>query len=174
MNYIINHLIQCGYFSLEILNNRRQEFNYDDTDFGNMSPLIVQIKLNSLKFEMSSSEMETFVHYFPLLIGDLVPEKDQIWLFLINFIEIIDMLLSKFNDRILLILQNHIKYQNDKYIELFNDTLKPKHHFLIRYCNEIKKSGPLRFLWCIGLNLSIGSLKPILKILHQEFKSLFH
>lgn len=97
---------------------------------------------------MSSREMQTFIHFFPLLIGDLVPENNQIWLFLINFIEMIDLiLLPKFNNQIILSLENHITYHNNKYTELFQDLLKPKHHLFIHYCNIIKRSGPLKYLW---------------------------
>lgn len=65
-------------------------------------------------------EMQTFVHYFPLLIGDLIPENDQIWLFFINFVEMIDLLLlSKFNDQVILNLQNHITYHNNKYVSYY-------------------------------------------------------
>lgn len=65
---------------------------------------------------MSSRETQTFIHFFPFLIGDLVPEKNQIWLFLINFIEMIDLLLMpKFNNLIILNLEKHITYHNNKY-----------------------------------------------------------
>lgn len=149
MNHIINHLMKLGFFNLDTLNSRKQGFNYGDTEVGNMSPPIVQIKLNTLKFKMSSREMQTFVHFFPLLVGDLVPENNEIWLFFINFLELIDMLLqSNFREQHILTLQNHIRYHNNKYVELYNDTLKPKHHFLLHYCNVIKKSGPLKYLWC--------------------------
>jgi len=137
-----------GFFSLETLNSIKQGFNYGDTEVGNMSPHIMQIKINTLKFKMSSREMQTFIHFFPLLIGDLVSENNQIWLFLINFIEMIDLLLLPiFNNQNILNLEKHITYHNNKYTELFQDSLKPKHHFLIHYCNIIKKSGPLKFLW---------------------------
>jgi hypothetical protein len=33
-----------------------------------------------------------------------------------------------------------------KYVQLFNDCLKQKHHFLTYYCNIIKLSGPLKYL----------------------------
>jgi len=76
--------------------------------------------------------MQSFVHFFPLLVGHLVPENDQYWLFLINFIELIDfLLLSKFNDLDLSKLNTCIAYHSYKYVELFNDTLKPKHHLYI-------------------------------------------
>lgn len=160
MNHIICNLINLGFFSLETLNNRKRGFNYGDNEIGNMSPPIMQIKINTLKFKMSSREMQTFVHFFPLLVGDLVPENNQIWLFLINFIEMIDLLLlPKFNNQIILNLQKHITYHNNKYTELFQDSLKPKHHFLIHYCNIIKKSGPLKLLWCYRFESKHRQLK---------------
>jgi len=39
---------------------------------------------------MSAREMMTFIHYFSLMIGDLVPEDDNVWLFFLNFIDIVD------------------------------------------------------------------------------------
>lgn len=164
MNHIICNLISLRFFSLETLKKRKQEFNYGNTEIGNMSPPMTQIKINTLKFKMSSREMQTFVHFFPLLVGDLVPENKQIWLIIINFLEMIDLLLlPKFNNQIILNLQNHITYHNNKYTELFQDSLKPKHHFLIHYCNIIKNSGPLKLLWYIDLSPSIDNLKCIPK-----------
>jgi len=81
-------------------------------------------------------------------VGDLVPECDSVWLFLVNFIELIDLLLlPSFNEQTILKLQSSILYHNSKYTEIFNDTLKSKNHLLIHYCNIIKKSGPLKYLW---------------------------
>lgn len=54
-------------------------------------------------------------------------------------------LLSNHDDLILLKLEDHVIHHNIKYVELFQDTLKPKHHFLTHYCGIIKKSGPLKF-----------------------------
>jgi len=34
------------------------------------------------------------------------------------------------------------------YTHFFNDTLKPKHHFLIHYPSIIQQSGPPRHYWC--------------------------
>jgi len=164
MNHIICNLINLGFFSLETLNSRKQGFNYGDTEIGNMSPSIKQIKKNTLKFKMSSREMQTFIHFFPLLIGDLVPENNQIWLFLVNFIEMIDLLLlPKFNNQIILNLEKHITYHNNKYTELFQDSLKPKHHLIIHYCNIIKKSGPLKYLWSYRFESKHRQLKTFTK-----------
>jgi hypothetical protein len=70
----------------------------------------------------------------------------------------VDLLLLPSNDsETILKLENVIVNHNKKYVELFNNTLKPKHHFLTRYCTIIKKSGPLKYLWTTLLNLNIDN-----------------
>lgn len=55
----------------------------------------------------------------------------SVWVFLINFIETIDSLLSpSFDCKALLKLKNLIIDHYKKYVELFNDSLRPKHRFL--------------------------------------------
>lgn len=81
MNHIICQLIQLEYFNLKTLNNIKQGFNYYEV-------------------ENMSSVKRTFLHYNPLLIGDLFPKNNTIWLVFISFIEIIDiLLLSKLNNQ---------------------------------------------------------------------------
>ncbi|KAF0748089.1 Uncharacterized protein FWK35_00016686 [Aphis craccivora] len=129
-----------------------------------MSPPLKFIKSNQLKIKMSSREIQSFVHFFPLLVGHLVPENDQYRLFLINFVELIDLLLlSKFNDSDLSKLNTCIAYHNYKYVELFNDTLKPKHHLLTHYCNIIRKFGPLKLLWSYRFESKHKQLKSYCK-----------
>jgi len=164
MCHIINSLISLGYFNLELLNRRKQGFDYGDTEIGNMSPPLMKNKLDKLKIKMSSREMQTFVHFFPLLVGDLVPECDSVWLFLVNFIELIDLLLlPSFSEQTILKLQSCILYHNSKYTDIFKDTLKPKHHLLIHYCNIIRKSGPLKYLWSYRFESKHRELKTYTK-----------
>jgi len=95
--------------------------------------------------KMSAREMQCFIHFFPLLVDDLVNQNDPTWIFLINCIKMIDLLLlPSYDSETILKLENVIINHNKKYVELFNDTLKPKHHFLNHYCTIIKKSGPLK------------------------------
>lgn len=80
----------------------------------------------------------TFVYYFPLMVGDLVPEYDNVWLFFLNFFEIIQNLLSsQMSDGSIFHLQK-IEKHNSEYVLLFNDNLKPKFHFLIHYSTVIR------------------------------------
>lgn len=87
--------------------------------------------------------MMTFVFYFSLMVGDLIPEDDTIWIFFLNFLEIIEILLSsQFSNGSILHLQRLIEKHNSEYVSLFKDTLKPKHHLLVHYPTVIKNSGP--------------------------------
>lgn len=98
------------------------------------------------------------------MIGDLVPPDDVVWRFLINFIEIIDILLCfQIDETNILLLENKIKDHNRDYIILFNDTLKPKFHLLTHYSKIIRQSGPLRKLWCFKYESK-----------HKQFKIYSH
>ncbi|KAF0709353.1 C2H2-type domain-containing protein [Aphis craccivora] len=44
-------------------------------------------------------------------------------------------------------LKHLIEKHNSDYVNLFQDNLKPKHHFLTHYPSIILKSGPLRHFW---------------------------
>jgi len=164
MNHVILRLIDLGYFNLETVSNRKQCFNYGNTEIGNISPPLKLKNLKNIKFKMTAREMQTFIHFFPLIIGDLVPKNDLTWIFFINFVELIDLLLlPSFDNCSILKLQEHIEYNNKTYVELFNDNLKPKHHFLTHYCNIIQQSGPLRYLWSYNFESKHRQLKTYTK-----------
>jgi len=98
MCHIILNLIKLGYFDLETLNNRKQHFQYGESEIGNISPPLKILNSNNMHIKMSAKEMQTFVYFFPLLVGDLVPEDDETWKFFINLIQIIDSLLLSTSD----------------------------------------------------------------------------
>ncbi|CAH1105247.1 unnamed protein product [Psylliodes chrysocephalus] len=144
----------------EEVNIRKQCFDYGRTEIGNISPEIEKHHLHKYHLKMSAREMMCFVHFFPLILGDLVPENHEIWIFLIEFIEIIDIILShsistEYLKRLELLVGRHL----NMYCQLFQDTLKPKHHFLLHYPTIIKYSGPPRTYWCF-----------IFESKHKEFK----
>lgn len=105
--------------------------------------------------------MMSFMRLFPLMVGDFVPHDDEVWLFLLNFLDIIDILLSSDIPRDLAErLKIIIKVHHEQYINLFNDTLKPKHHLMLHYYNVILKSGPPRHFWCFRFEAK-----------HKDFKA---
>lgn len=42
---------------------------------------------------MTAREMQNYVHFFSLIIGDLVLKNDSTWIYLINFVEMINLIL---------------------------------------------------------------------------------
>ncbi|KYM96683.1 hypothetical protein ALC62_12647 [Cyphomyrmex costatus] len=128
-HYVLCHAItyfimKIKYFDLEMLNLRKQNFEYGPKDIENIS----------------------------------------VWNFLINFIEIIDILLCyEINEMNIILLEYKIKKNNNDYVQLFNDTLKPKFHNLIHYPTIIRQCGPLRKLWCFKYEAK-----------HRQFKIYSH
>lgn len=164
MSHKILSLIELGYFDIDTLNNRKQYFNYGNSEIGNISPPLKLNNLKNNKIKMTAREMHNFVHFFSFIIGDLVPKNELTWIYFINFVEIIDLiLLPSFDNCTILKLQQRIEYNNKTYVELFNDNLKPKHHFLTHYCNIIKQSGPLRYLWSYNFESKHRQLKTYTK-----------
>lgn len=148
MGHILKHFIKKKYFTLEVLNNRKQNFNYGEIEIENMSPSINIGNINRFHFKMSAREMMTFVNLFSLMIGDLIPENDEVWIFFLRFLEIIKILLSyKISNDLACYLKNLITQHHLEYTTLFNDTLKPKHHLMLHYFNVILESGAPRHFW---------------------------
>lgn len=66
---------------------------------------------------MSARVLQTFIYFFTLMIGDIVPENNDIWIFLLNFIEILDLILSPdFDDKDIIRLEKCVIYQISKII----------------------------------------------------------
>lgn len=104
------------------------------------------------------------------MVGDLVPDDDPVWNFIINIIKIVDILLCfESNDISLQLLKSKINTHNEDFVRLFNDTLKPKFHNLVHYPTILRYSGPLRNFWCFKYESNhIDSLKSIPNALLPE------
>lgn len=82
------------YFDLNTLNDRKMMFNYGEIEVGNISPKITQNHLTSFHLKLTARQMMSFVSWFPLMVGDLVSSDGEVWVFLLNMLAIIDILLS--------------------------------------------------------------------------------
>lgn len=152
------------YFDLSKLNARKQHFDYGPIEIGNISPTIKIRDLKKKHLKMSAREMMCFINFLPLMMDDLVPHDDEVWKYLVNMIELIDLVLCfEFSEGSISLLTHKSEIHNKDYIRLFNDTLKPKLHNLVHYPTVIKKSGPLRKIWCFKYETK-----------HREFKVYAH
>lgn len=147
MSAIISYYVNNKIFSLNTLNQRKNLFDYGETEIGNISPNITLQHLKNHHFQMTAREMWCFVHHFTLFIGDLIPRNDEVWSFFITMLKVIDLcLLNEFNNHNIEKLRIESEAMNKKYIELFNDTPKFKHHVIAHhYIKCISESGPLRY-----------------------------
>lgn len=91
---IISHFInKRKYFTLAILNERKQHFEYGPIEIGNICGEISMTHIQNRHLRMSARDMMTFITFFPAMVGDLVPSDDEVWEFLLNLLEIIDIVL---------------------------------------------------------------------------------
>lgn len=119
------------YFDLKFLNRRSQNFNYDSIESKYKPGEIKMSDISKQKFKLFARQMMTFCYIFPLLVGNMIPDDDPIFKFILLLFEIIDTLLC-FNITETLINEARIKIQNHNllYIQLFKKTLKPKFHLM--------------------------------------------
>lgn len=81
---------------------------------------------------------------FRLIVGDLIPENNDTWSLYLLLLQITEiLLLPSLNEECINLLQVLITEHHSKYIELFQENLKPKFHILLHYPNIIRKVGPL-------------------------------
>lgn len=69
------------FLTLNEFNLKKKYFVHDDVDSKNLCENISQDHIKNRSFKMSFSEMQCFVHYFPLYLGEFVPQTDSIWKF---------------------------------------------------------------------------------------------
>ncbi|KAB0790200.1 hypothetical protein PPYR_15466, partial [Photinus pyralis] len=148
MAHILNNLISKKFVSLPLVNSRIKFFKFSEADIGNPIPIIKIEHLQKNYLTLSASEMLAFVVYFGILLGDRVPDNDEVWEFYLNLHRIIHIITSRTISRNAVeLLKTLIDNHNKDYCALFNDSLKPKHHILVHYPTVILKIGPPRLIW---------------------------
>lgn len=142
MQHILHYLIfEKKYFDTDLFN-----FRLINVDYGkSISNIPVQLKERAIKdksWRMTANEMRTLVRTFPMIIGDLVPHDDPVWHFYLLLRDIVDILLCRrVQEQVVVLLARKISEHHRLYVELFHDTLKPKHHNMVHYPTILKLSG---------------------------------
>lgn len=142
MCLIIKHFIDNNIFDLDNLNSRIKYYTYLKSEKNCPPPVTKQNLLNG-KIMFSASEMLCLVRNFRYIIGDLIAEHDPIWKQYLTLLEITEILTSQiFTLHLIDYLKTSIEAYLENLIQLFNCTLKPKHHFLLHYPRIIQNVGP--------------------------------
>ena len=96
--------------------------------------------------KLSSSEM-CLTRYFGLIVGDLVPENDDVWQLFIYLRQIIDIVISpRIIENDTIVLKNLIEKHHKCYLKLFG-ALKPKMHLMLHYPKILLEIGPFTNFW---------------------------
>lgn len=101
-----------------------------------------QKKCKSVVLRATASEMKAFVHYIPLILGPYVPKGDPVWEYCKVLIKMSDkILLKSFSKNDIEELNELCKDHHTLYKQLFQEHLKPKHHFICHYGSVISTCG---------------------------------
>ncbi|KAE8749525.1 hypothetical protein FOCC_FOCC003790 [Frankliniella occidentalis] len=135
------------YFSHKVFCQRVSLFNYGPTESGNKPPITKLTEdriVSGTKFLLSGSESLCLVRYLSEMVGDLVPEDDQIWEYYLCLKKIVLFLYAPMfrrgSENILRVL---VQEHHERYIEVFNEHLKPVHHFVTHLWRYMLLIGPL-------------------------------
>ena len=144
---ILENLIYSrGYFSLDTLILRVNDFPYGCLESGNRPPAhkLTQDRIVNDTLNFSSAEMLCFVRFFGLMVGDLVPVGDPVWKFYLILREIVDIIFApSFAPGTPEYLKFCIELHHQMYLDLFHVHLKPKHHYMLHYHLLMELIGPL-------------------------------
>lgn len=155
-----NFIYEKQFFSLADLNSKKKDFVHDKSDANNLCSDISQGNIKNKSLKMSASEMQCFVHYMPLYIGEYVPRNYSVWKFLMSLLKLISLCMkTSFDENDITELQNVIENHHKTYVSIFKTALLPKHHFITHYPTIIRKMGPVRKLWCMRFEAKHKELK---------------
>jgi len=167
VRHIIHYLVnEKKFMSFDILNSRIQCFDFGLEEASNKPPIIVSFTHPTESLNMKAIEMMRLVKYFGLMVGDLVPEGDDVWGSYLILCQIIQLLFASGITRDeLVLLCVLIAEHHELYVELFHDSLKPKHHFMVHYATAIQSLGPLCYLWSMRFESKHGQAKKTANVL---------
>ena len=134
-------------FTLNELNMRILSFNYGFVEQCNKPSAILPGHLAnpSGASGQSAAQMHCLAIYFPILIGDKVPEHCQFWKLFKLLLEIYKLASAPcISVNGTSYLKSKISEHHQLYLELFPENhLIPKHHHVVHYPRAIRMLGPL-------------------------------
>jgi hypothetical protein len=111
---------------------------------------------------------------FAIMVDDVIPEGDEVWGLYLTLRSILDLVFAtNITDAELILLQTLIAEHHELHVTLFNDSLKPKHHFMIYYPSAMQYLGPLCWLWSMRFESKHGQAKKTANIV-CNFRNIFY
>lgn len=147
---VLKYFTENKIFDLATFNYRLRNFNYGQIEFRNRCEEIKADHIKKGKLHLSARECYTLLHFFTCLTGDLVKSGNVVWNYVLALEKLVDfLLLDSYSNSDIENLKFLIQRHHELYIQIFDNKLKPKHHIITHYCNIIRNSGPIRYLWCM-------------------------
>lgn len=147
MQFVVTSLIKNSQFlSISLFEKIIDNFNFGP-DNGS-KPTSSMIFHNGLvRLKLSASEMMVFVRYFSVMIGEYIPSTLKVWALYIALRTVSERLQSYYVTASRAeVLKHDIAEFHSLYLELTNEHLRPKFHFLTHYPTLLLKFGPLAWL----------------------------
>ena len=167
VHLVLADLIHAGLFDLDLLNSRITSFDYSPSDSKNKPSPISQNKITNPDGAsgQTASQMWCLIRYLPLMICDVVPEGNEHLELLLLLLECMDFIFSpEVTVGETVFLKQIIKDHHDYFLTMYPDrNLKPKHHFMTHYPQQIRQLGPLTNYWTMRFEAK-----------HRFFKRLGH
>ena len=144
-------LIRAGFIDLDLLNSRITSFYYSPSNSKNKPSPISHNKIQNPDGAsgQTASQMRCLIRYLPLIIGDLVPEDNEHLELILVLLECMDFIFCpEITVGETFFLKQLIKDHYDYFLARYSDrNLKPKHHFMTHYPQQIRQLGPLTNYW---------------------------
>lgn len=162
LQLVLSSFIERSYFSLAVLNSIIRNYQYC-ADMKNDKP--PELESKSLKresvFPMTAVETLNFMQLLPFMIGDMVPEGDEIWMNYLQIVQITALVISPLaSQKSIATLKQLIFSHNYNFKKLFpHVNFTPKLHYLTHFPRQIILFGPARNHWCMRFEAKHGLFK---------------
>lgn len=154
MKCLISYCVQQKYFSVELLNDRIDSF-----DFICDKPSSLQDQ--PIRIRQSASQMLALCFNFPLIIGDKVPEGDKNWLSFLLLLRICSIAVSTTcTYDTIAYLRLLIEEKLTDFKQLYPEfRIIPKFHYMVHYPSQIEMFGPLIHSWTMRQESKLSFVK---------------
>lgn len=132
------------FFDLNFLNERIHFLNYGSVEKIN-KPSPILIDGSTFKVKENAIKTCTLFRFLPFLIGDKIPKFNKHWYLYLLLSKIVDICsLTQVPISLTVELEWLIQEHHNLFKELFDTTLKPKHHYMVHYLTAIRQLGNLK------------------------------
>nr|XP_023659190.1 uncharacterized protein LOC111839475 [Paramormyrops kingsleyae]XP_023659191.1 uncharacterized protein LOC111839475 [Paramormyrops kingsleyae] len=168
----IGYLVKNKHFSYLHLNRCIDQFKYQGSDAHDKP---ADVSPGSNKLTGHAAQNWCLLRLLPLLVGDRIknPCDDAVWQLLLQLREIVELICAPAitTDQVAylkILIEDYIYFRR----QLFPDqSLKPKHHYLLHYPQLITEFGPLIRLWTLRFESKHSFFKRCARKLHN-FKNI--